>query len=127
MDVFGLNGQIPILISHGRILHLHAESRVRQLGQTLRIIWKFVLASVALSALTFGLVGVNRYFDGVWNGAPGYPEVFTLTGQFEWFVIMLIAVTTGAFILGGLALAFPWAVVKGAELKNLWDIARHKI
>jgi len=101
-------------------------SQSMSLRQAFRIGWKFVLASLALSALTFGFVGLNRYFDKVWNSAPNAPQVFTAAGQLEWFVITLIAVLTGAILLGALAVTFPWALVKGAELKNLWDIIRHK-
>ena len=93
--------------------------------QSLRIVTRFVLAALALSALTFGLVGINRYYDGVWNqSSPKGSEAFTITGQIQWFAITLIAVITGAVLLGALALVFPWAVVKGAELKNLWDLTR---
>jgi len=95
--------------------------------QSLLIGVRFVLAALALSALTFGLVGVNRYYEGVWNqSSPKGSQVFTISGQIEWFTITSIAVLTGAILLGALALVFPWALVKGAELKNLWDMTRAK-
>jgi len=95
--------------------------------QSLRIVTSFVLAALALSALTFGLVGINRYYDSVWNqSSPKGSQVFTISGQIQWFAITLIVVITGAILLGALALVFPWTVVKGAELKNLWDLTRIK-
>ena len=91
-----------------------------------RKVVRFGLASFALSALTFGLVGLNRYFDGVWKDAPGSPYIFTAQGQVFWLILTLIAVITGTFILGLLALTFPWAVIEGTELRDLWKVWRGK-
>ena len=92
----------------------------------LRRLTKFALASMALSAITFGLVGLNRYFDSVWNDRPNAPYIFTVQGQVFWGILTLIAVVTGAFILGALALTFPWAVMKGTDLVDLWKVLRER-
>jgi hypothetical protein len=95
-------------------------------GTAFRKLVRFGLAAFALSALTFGLVGLNRYFDGVWKDVPNSPAIFTVQGQLFWLTLTLIAVITGTFILGALALAFPWALVEGAELRDLWKVWRGK-
>ncbi len=93
---------------------------------TLKAIVKFELASMAPSAITFGFVGLNRYFERVWNDVPGAPYIFTVQGQVFWGILTLIAVVTGAFILGALALTFPWAVMKGTDLVDLWKVLRER-
>jgi hypothetical protein len=78
--------------------------------------FRFAVVSFVLSLETFALVGLNRYFDGVWAGAPPGTSIFTLSGQLVWLASILIATVTGALILGALALTLPRVVREGSGL-----------
>ena len=58
-----------------------------------------------LSAGLFVIVGLTRYFQGVWQQAPSTANPFDTT----WLIIILIALVTGTIILGLFSLFTPAA------------------
>ena len=58
-----------------------------------------------LSAALFVIVGLWRYFDSVWQEAPKTANPFDVT----WTILVAIAITTGALILGMFYIATPVA------------------
>src|SRR5207302_1393528 len=81
--------------------------------------WRRIVRRVTrlflLSAGLFVIVGLTRYFQGVWQQAPSTPNPFDTT----WLIIILIALVTGTIILGLFSLFYTCCIQSG--FPNAWS------
>ncbi len=69
-----------------------------------------------LSVALFAVVGLWRYFDGVWQDAPKSANPFDLT----WITIVAIALAAGTFILAMFSIFTPTAFNRISQLLG-WE------
>jgi DNA-directed RNA polymerase subunit RPC12/RpoP len=77
---------------------------------------KHIVKPFWLSVALFAVVGLWRYFDGVWQGAPKSVSPFDLT----WNTSVVIGIATGTFILAMFSVFTPTGFNRISQLLG-WD------